>query len=77
MSSQFGRLTVSFERLAALIGVPRDHVITAVVPASAENIAGRTVDLIVSGPSLPQHCEGAPVVHVGIAIETSGRSYFT
>ncbi|MDE2099600.1 MAG: hypothetical protein KGL39_20275 [Patescibacteria group bacterium] len=64
--ANIGRLQISYEWLANVLGFPDGHEITNIIPQNANEIGSRQFSIIVSGPSLPPHIEGAPVPLVNV-----------
>jgi len=67
---------VTYEALADMLGIPKGHVITAIVPQDATNIASQSFSIIVSGPQLPQHYEGSCPPFISI-VRDCGKTYFS
>lgn len=71
-----GMLEISYEALSSLLGLPKDHAVTAIVPQGAREVAGQSVFLIVSGPELPLHIEGTHPQIVEMVRDRRGRMRF-
>lgn len=72
-----GRLRITYQLLAAILRLPEGASITAIVPQTAEDVVDQKLALIVTGPGLPKHMEGAPIENVGVQVNTDGSSHFT
>lgn len=68
-------LQVSYESLAAMLNLPKGHVITAIVPQDACSICNQHFSILVSGPQLPEHSEGAFPPYVTLTM-ARGKSHF-
>lgn len=73
---KLGQITLSLEVLGAMLSIPPEHVITAVLPPSDMDVACRQVRLLVEGPHMPEHPEGMMPARVRLIREGNGRTYF-
>lgn len=73
--SNIGLLQISYESLAAMLNLPKGHVITAIVPQDAGSICSQHFSILVSGPQLPEYSEGTFPPYVTLAMYR-GKSHF-
>jgi hypothetical protein len=73
---QIGLLRFTYESMAKFMNLPEGHIITAVVPQSADDVGNQQVAFIISGKDMPKTNEGWPVPVVALARDSSGGSTF-
>lgn len=59
-----GRIVVTYEMIKEALRLPADAAIEAIAPQSADEVGSRLVSFVVSGPTMPLHLEGTPLVIV-------------
>ncbi len=66
MTKRVGQMLVSYELLAKMMKIDGNgYEITAMVPQTAEDLATKTIRIMVNGPSVPlmgEGCGNAPIV---------------
>ena len=72
---RIGLLRFTYESLAKFMNLPEGHVITAVVPQSADHVGNQEVAFIISGKDMPETHEGFIVPTVALARDRSGGSW--
>lgn len=68
------RITLSLALLERAISLPDGHKILNFVPQTAEDIVNRTSEVVVEGPSLPEHREGGPLMRMTLAQHEDGAT---
>ncbi len=71
-----GLLNISLESLAGMLCLPKGHTITAIVPQGPGALADRSFMVLVEGPQLPEHHEGAFPQIVEMTFDRRGRGRF-
>lgn len=74
--SNIGLLQISYEDLAGMLGVPKGHTITDIIPQDANSVANQCFSVLVSGPQLPDHYDGSPAPYVSLVRDGRGRASF-
>jgi hypothetical protein len=74
--SNLGVMQLSYESLAQLLNLPKGHTITAVVPQDMHAVTNQQFSFVVSGPTLPNHIEGAHPQFVQLIRDTRGKTAF-
>ena len=74
--NNIGAMQVTFDDLARMLNLPKGHAVTGIVPQDLQSVANQQFTIVVSGPQLPNHHEGAHPQFVSLARNARGRTEF-
>jgi hypothetical protein len=70
-SRKLGCIVLTYEALAKALHLDSEDAVVSTVPPDSGDLANQTVRIIVSGPSMPEHYEGASVAIVSRSFRSS------